>query len=244
MTDVYATRALDFVERLQQLTTFDEVSRLIIAELKWFGFEYITSWAIPGPGTEAKDRVVLNTRPLDYIDRYNEKKYFLHDPVVTELRKNVSPFSWGDVRAHRELTKSETRILDEGREFDAYDGFIVPIISATGEIALFSPCGRNPNLIPRARSALEIIGVFSHHALRRVLAQRVREETSHTPLTPREREIMQWVAAGKSDDEIADILSIGRTTVTAHVENAKRKLDAFRRTQAVAQAIRFGEVAL
>jgi LuxR family quorum sensing-dependent transcriptional regulator len=55
---------------------------------------------------------------------------------------------------------------------------------------------------------------------------------------------MQWVAAGKSDDEIADILTLSAPTVTWHVENAKRKLDAFRRTYAVVQAIRFGEIAL
>lgn len=244
MSDEYGTRALDFVERLQKLTDFDEICQVIVAEFEWFGFEYVTSWAIPGPGAQAKDRVILNTRPQAYIDMYNEKKYFLHDPVVTELRRNVNPFSWSDVRSGRELNKSEVRIIDEGREFGAHDGFIIPIVSRAGEVALFSPCGREPNLIPRARAALEIIGVFSHHALRRALAQHIRDETAHTPLTPREREIMQWVAAGKSDDEIADILSIGRTTVTAHVENAKRKLDAFRRTQAVAQAIRFGEVAL
>jgi LuxR family quorum sensing-dependent transcriptional regulator len=71
-----------------------------------------------------------------------------------------------------------------------------------------------------------------------------REEIVHTPLTDREREILQWVAAGKSDDEIADILSIVTTTVTSHVENAKRKLDAFRRTYAVVQAIRLGEISL
>ena len=63
-------------------------------------------------------------------------------------------------------------------------------------------------------------------------------------LTPREREIMQWVASGKTDDEIGDILSIGATTVTSHVENAKQKLDAFRRTYAVVQALRFGEITL
>ena len=39
---------------------------------------------------------------------------------------------------------------------------------------------------------------------------------------------MQWVAAGKSDDEIADILTLSAPTVTWHVENAKRKLDAFK----------------
>jgi DNA-binding CsgD family transcriptional regulator len=80
--------------------------------------------------------------------------------------------------------------------------------------------------------------------LTRALVRRQREEVVHTPLTPREREIMQWVAIGKTDEEIAGILSISMTTVTSHVENAKQKLDAFRRTYAVVQAIRLGEISL
>jgi len=111
-------------------------------------------------------------------------------------------------------------------------------------VSLFCPCGLDPDLSQRARAALEIIGIYSHHALKRALVQKQREDAAHTPLTPREREIMQWVAVGKTDDEIADILSIGTTTVTSHVENAKQKLDAFRRTYAVVQAIRFGEISL
>ena len=77
-----------------------------------------------------------------------------------------------------------------------------------------------------------------------LVAARARSESPLDDLTPREREIMQWVAAGKTDEEIGDILSIGTTTVTSHVENAKQKLDAFRRTYAVVQALRFGEISL
>lgn len=55
---------------------------------------------------------------------------------------------------------------------------------------------------------------------------------------------MRWVAAGKTDDEIGEILTIGRETVTTHVENAKVKLNATRRTYAVVQALRFGEIHL
>lgn len=53
---------------------------------------------------------------------------------------------------------------------------------------------------------------------------------------------MTWIAAGKSDDEIGDILSIATSTVTSHVENSKQKLDAFKRTYAVVKAIRLGEI--
>ena len=67
---------------------------------------------------------------------------------------------------------------------------------------------------------------------------------SPDPLTSREREIITWIAAGKTDDEIATILSIGQATVTTHTKNAMQKLGATRRAQAVMQAVRFGEISL
>ena len=57
-------------------------------------------------------------------------------------------------------------------------------------------------------------------------------------LSPREIEILQWVAAGFSSRDISERLNIAYTTVETHVEHACRKLDATSRTQAVAEAIR------
>jgi LuxR family quorum sensing-dependent transcriptional regulator len=242
--DEYSKRALDFVQRLQGLTRYDEICTAIMQELEWFGFSCVTSFSIPGPGGQLKDSILLNNRPAEYVDRYAEKNYVVHDPVVKELRRSMNPYSWGDVRERRDLKKSERTIIDEGREFGAHDGLIIPIVTRSGSMALFSPCGREPDLTPRARAALEVIGIYSHQALTRALVRRQRDGVAHTPLTPREREIIQWVAVGKTDEEIADILSISTTTVTSHVENAKQKLDAFRRTYAVVQAIRLGEISL
>lgn len=243
-SDQYGKRALDFVERLQRLDDTAEISAQIAEELRWFGFDFVSSWWIPGPGEEPTECLLLNNRPRDYVDHYIEKNYVVRDPVVRELQVTLAPFSWNDVRERRELTKAERAIIEEGREFGANDGFVVPIVTSSGSIGLFSPCGAQPNLTARARSALELIGMYSFHALRRAQLRQKRTEGPHTPLTPREREIMQWVAAGKSDDEIAEILSVSMPTVTWHVENAKRKLDAFRRTYAVVQAIRLGEISL
>jgi len=242
--DEYARRTLDFVQKLQRLSAYDDICQLIVKELEWFGLTHVSSISLPGPGREAIDGILMNTRPREWIDRYIEKNYVVRDPAITELRKTMHPYSWKDIRERRDLTKVERGILDEGREFDSTDGFIVPIVNLSGSVALFCPCGRDPDLSERARAALEIIGIYAHHALKRAIVQNQREVANHTPLTPREREIMQWVAAGKTDEEIADILSIGTTTVTSHVENAKQKLDAFRRTYAVVQAIRYGEISL
>jgi LuxR family quorum sensing-dependent transcriptional regulator len=242
--DVYGKRTLDFVERLQKLDSYDDICRQIASEMEWFGFSYVSSWSMPGPGDVPSDCLLLNTRPQDYVEHYIEKNYMIRDPVVTELRTNLTPFSWNDLRGRRNLSKGEKAIMDESRDFGVTDGFIVPIVTPSGSIALFSPCGADPDLSDRARAAIEVIGMYSFHALKRAVLKTQRAETAHTPLTPREREIMQWVAAGKSDEEIAKILALSMPTVTWHVENAKRKLDAFRRTYAVVQAIRLGEIAL
>jgi LuxR family transcriptional regulator, quorum-sensing system regulator BjaR1 len=242
--DIYSKRTLDFIERIQRLRNYDEICAHILKEMEWFGFTCVTSFSVPTAGKTLKDCLWMNNRPQDYIDRYSEKNYILHDPVVTELRRTIYPCSWSDIRNKRELKKAEKAIIDEAREWGARDGFMVPIVARSGSISGFCPCGFEPDLSARARAALEVIAIYSHHALTRAVLQIQRDEIGHTPLTPREREIMQWVAAGKTDDEIGEILCLSGTTVASHIENAKRKLDTFRRTHAVAQAIRLGEISL
>ena len=55
------------------------------------------------------------------------------------------------------------------------------------------------------------------------------------PLTQREREILGWVEAGKTNAEIAQILWISPLTVRKHLENAYEKLGVRTRTAAVAR---------
>jgi DNA-binding CsgD family transcriptional regulator len=59
---------------------------------------------------------------------------------------------------------------------------------------------------------------------------------SHS-LTPREFEVLQWVAQGKTAWEIGKILRITKRTVDEHMQTAVRKLNAANRCHAVAIAI-------
>jgi LuxR family maltose regulon positive regulatory protein len=56
------------------------------------------------------------------------------------------------------------------------------------------------------------------------------------PLTPREREVLQLIAAGLSNPEIAEELVIAVTTVKTHVKNIYGKLQVTRRFEAAARA--------
>jgi DNA-binding CsgD family transcriptional regulator len=55
-------------------------------------------------------------------------------------------------------------------------------------------------------------------------------------LTPREREILAWVARGKTNREIAAVLYLAPGTVRKHLDNVYAKLDVGSRAGAVARA--------
>jgi two-component system, NarL family, response regulator LiaR len=80
------------------------------------------------------------------------------------------------------------------------------------------------------------------------IAERLMKEIAHptvppvkgTGLTQRELEILQLVAQGNSNHEIAVQLVIGDRTVTTHIQNILSKLHLANRTQAALYAIREG----
>jgi DNA-binding NarL/FixJ family response regulator len=55
------------------------------------------------------------------------------------------------------------------------------------------------------------------------------------PLTPRQRQIVELIAQGATDAEIAELLGISRSTAHKHVQNARRKANARTRSQLVAR---------
>jgi two-component system, NarL family, response regulator NreC len=66
------------------------------------------------------------------------------------------------------------------------------------------------------------------------------DKASLDVLTPREKEVLELLAKGRSNEEIADHLSISRHTVARHRENLMRKLELHNRSELVKYAIRKG----
>ena len=60
------------------------------------------------------------------------------------------------------------------------------------------------------------------------------------PLTPRETQILNYVADGNTNKQIARILEISEQTIKNHVSAILRKLNANDRAHAVVLAIRHG----
>jgi len=76
------------------------------------------------------------------------------------------------------------------------------------------------------------------------IVQKVAEGMRKPELSPREVEVLQWVAAGKSNKEIGAQLFIAEGTVKTHVKNLLEKLAVVGRTAAIREAVHRGLVRL
>lgn len=101
-------------------------------------------------------------------------------------------------------------------------------------------------------SAIRVVSqgnVFLYASLARFLIKDAVERASHEPggephpvesLTAREREVLTWIAEGRTNREIAETLIISPKTVDRHRENIMAKLNLHNRAELVKYAIAKG----
>jgi DNA-binding NarL/FixJ family response regulator len=92
----------------------------------------------------------------------------------------------------------------------------------------------NESLTNRPKVAEHVLQQFQE------LTSRSEAEAFISPLTPREIEILQYIAKGYLNKQIAAELGISEQTIKNHVTSILRKLNANARTEAVVVAIKQG----
>ena len=93
----------------------------------------------------------------------------------------------------------------------------------------------NDSLIARPKVAEHVLKQFQD-----IVSMGKTMETLTAPLTHRETQILNYVAEGNSNKQIARILEISEQTIKNHVSSILRKLNANDRAHAVALAMRNG----
>jgi two-component system NarL family response regulator len=72
------------------------------------------------------------------------------------------------------------------------------------------------------------------------VAAKLATSLTRPELSERELQVLQQMAAGKSNKEIGQVIYVSENTVKAHVKSILAKLDAIGRTEAIAIAIKRG----
>jgi len=232
------------LEKIERCTSIDELQTRVNVILGDLGFVMATYHLVQVNGHGDRLLTFFSNYPDEWLQRYIDQRYMFHDVIHTRSRSSVIPFSWADCR-RVEVPERAGLIFGEASEFRLLDGFSVPI-HGPNSFAVFSavPAGslrERAESIELGRGALTLLGLSVHERAVTLLARQVADDSMVRPhLTPRERECLQWVAAGKNTSIISDIMNISVSTVDAHIQSIMRKLNAQTRAHAAVRAAALG----
>lgn len=203
------------------------------------GLEY-ASYASANPVTGTVH--AFTTYPDAWKTHYMAHDLHLVDPTLSAASRSIAPVDW------RRLDHDHNfqNVFSQARDHNLPDtGLTIPVRGPFGEVGLFSvTVGLRRSEWDRLKA--EIIGhlqtaaVHMHDSVMK--SEALMPLLRYPSLSSREREILQWTAAGKSQQDIGDILSISSRTVEVHLRSSREKLSAITTAQAVGRAVSLGMI--
>lgn len=201
------------------------------------GVEY-GSYASTNPVTGAV--MGYATYKDDWKQHYMSNNLHHVDPTIHKSALSIAPVDWSrferDAKFHS--------VFRSAQDFGVpSQGITVPIRGPYGDRGLLSVTagmseGEWRKLSRGIVGDLQRAAVHLHDAVMRSGA--LLPPLARPVLSAREREVLQWVAAGKSQQDVGDILSISTRTVEVHLRSAREKLGALTTVQAVGRGIGLG----
>ncbi|WP_315833507.1 LuxR family transcriptional regulator [Bradyrhizobium prioriisuperbiae] len=232
---------LEFTDAIQTAGDAAGLRRVGTRLARQLGFRWFAYLSISGG-----DPFILSAYPSDWVRRYVQRGYALVDPVVRRAGRERTLFSWDGRIRKPPSTREQGRFFDEAMVFGVRSGITVPIKGAFGSTIAFTLAHDESISLAGtpARELLEIVqsaGVHFHaHATARLSAGHGAKRPTKDVLTQRERQCLVWIAEGKTVPETARLVGIAPSTVSFHLENARRKLEAVSIAHCVGEAMRRG----
>ncbi|MCU0899229.1 MAG: LuxR family transcriptional regulator [Cypionkella sp.] len=180
------------------------------------------------------------TYPDAWKRHYAENGLHRLDPTLIMASKSIAPVDWRRL----ERTAGYDTVFRDARDFGITErGLTIPVRGPYGDIGMLSvtrDCSVTEweKLLRHILSDLQSVAVHVHDTVMR--SDALSRALRYPSLSTREREILQWIAAGKSQQDVGDILGISHRTVEVHLRSGREKLYALTTPQAVGRAIMLG----
>ncbi|SDJ73012.1 LuxR family transcriptional regulator [Aliiruegeria lutimaris] len=237
---------LDYVERVMGLSEMQDVWAYHKEVMATYGFNRVlygfTRFRTEKSLGDPQDLLVLTNHDIAYIQTFLNQGLYLNAPMTLWALNNVGSSSWRqteDMMASGTLNETARKIWEFNRSHGLGAGYTVSFQTnskrAKGAISLTS--------VP-ALSFDEVDDIWARHgreleAMSNVLHLRLSSmpnPNSLRPLTPRQREVLEWVGDGKTTADIASIMGLTPATVEKHLRLAREALDVSTTAQAVLKA--------
>lgn len=174
--------------------------------------------------------------PATWRDFYLKHNLVSRDPVVEALRYRRLPFTWSELRLDRKLSQAGTEAMQLLFKHGWTEGLVVPIPRGDLRFGLVSMACQRPAFDDQEKALLTVLSLCFHERVR-ALAPKGEFPVPPAGLTVREIAVLQLIARGKTDGDIAEHLRISKATAHEHFEKAKKKLKVSTRAEAIAIAV-------
>lgn len=208
----------------------------------WFALSHHVDFLVaPGKG------IRLHNYPEDWARWFDECGLGVCDPVHRASQRRMAGFLWHDMKKFSAPRSGDNAILARARKHGIHDGLTIPAHlpgEAHGSVSFAWKSGTAAS--PEALMFAQTIAAFAFEAARQLAGPQV--PANRIALTDRQIECVRWVARGKSDGVIAQIIGLREDTISEHLKNARARYDAPSRTSLAIRAlfdgvITFGDVA-
>ena len=227
-----------FIRLIGAVTNADDLAEAMNTIVADLGFQYFALAHHVDLAVAGATAIRLHNYPARWADYYEANGLGVSDPVHRASHKTSIGFRWSRIPELVPLTPSDWQMLNRGRAEGIGDGFTVPA-NVPGEA--FGSCSfANDGDRPIADANLplaQLVGDFAFEAARRLWHVRDLPGVEAPRLTDRQRECVRWLARGKSDSEIGQILDVSEETVTKHLKLARERYGVERRTSLAIRAL-------
>lgn len=239
-----AGRLSDHWSRLSDLHDLDDFWSAATNAFADIGFDQAIYASSPGCDGTGRRLVDLRTSPglSAWVDDYVAHDDAQSDPMFSYGVFLPGPIFTGadNLADYPYLSQAERAVVARAGDHGLRSGVAVPMLfprpGTVGGWNLLSSAGKAET----ARLTHHLNGFLSSFAT--LVQSRLEhlDDTCPSPLSGREREVLLWLGRGLRTDQIAHRLDLKAVTVSLHLKNARSKLGARTREQALALAIAKG----
>jgi DNA-binding CsgD family transcriptional regulator len=180
----------------------------------------------------------------DFLNRWIQEELCGEDPSVRHAVSSLHCRVFGsEFMTRGECSKAVWEFYCDLREIGSYSFLAVPIRNNARSASGFFEIGgafMAKDMLRYLSECQDRLALAAHYADQRLVDLTKAEDVATTNLSPRERQCLQRLAKGLRNDRIADAMGITQPTVKLHLQNARRKLRASTREQAIARAVYLG----